>query len=148
MEKSSIYRCASKVISSFAQPVLRSQWVHYTAFSWRDKYTSMFHVQNWVAGCIFKYTFFFFFHFSVVSGSLFPKWNCLLSSPLLALFIALQFFPCSHNLSVMFLLFCLLLFPYLGIKNCPGVRAEVWEVGGWRLFLFWLQTSLRLINPG
>lgn len=87
MEKSAIYRCASKVIFSFAQLVLRSQWVHYTAFSWNYKCTSVFHIQNWI-GCVFKYTFFFFFHFSVISGSLFP---------LQVLFIALQLFPCSHN---------------------------------------------------
>lgn len=120
MEQSAIYRCASKVIYSFAQRVLRSQWVHYTVFSWRSKYTSMFHIQNWVAGCVFKYTFFFFFYFSVVSGSLFPHWNYLFSSPLLALCIALQFFPCSCNLSVMFHLFCFLLFLYLGIKLSRG----------------------------
>lgn len=135
MEKSAIYRRAFKVIFGFAQRVLRSQWVHYTAFSWRYKYTSTFHIQNWVSGCVFKYIFFFLL-FSVVSGSLFPKWNYLLSSPLLALFIASQFFPCSRNLGVMFHLFCFLLFLYLRIKNCLGVKAEGWEVGGWSLFLF------------
>lgn len=72
----------------------------------------------------------------------------LFSSLLLPLFIALQFFPCSNNLSVMFHLFCFLLFLYLRIKNCPGVRAEGWEVGGWSLFLFQLQTSLWPINLG
>lgn len=129
MEKSAIYRCAFKVIFSFAQRVLRSQWVHYTAFSWRCKYIPTFHIQNWVSGCVFKYIFFFLL-FDVVSGSLFPKWNYLFTFPLLALFIALQFFPCSRNLTVMFHLFCFLLFLYLRIKNCLGL------VGGWSLFLF------------
>jgi len=128
-------KICSGVIYSFAQHVLRSQGVPYTAFSCRYEYTPLFHIQNWVGGCVFKYRF-FFFHFNVILGSLSPKWNYLFSSPLLPLFIALQFFPCSRNLSVMIHLFCFLLFLYLGIKVCPGVRAEGWEVGGWSLFLF------------
>lgn len=62
----------------------------------------MFLTQNWVAGCVLDM---YFSSFTSLSSEARFSQSGITYSLLLALFIALQFFPCSCSLSVMFLQF-------------------------------------------